>query len=163
MDSTIQNLESYFVNGFYKGHVDFLEQVDFDKYYFVNHDDPERILDKNIEPLLYETRDYILENYIKKVFPDFIVTQSTAWSGVDEYSSRWHNDSTEGFDSNILVYLDDSYNSNKLEVKNNSEEFTIYHKKGDFVWINQSPNFLHKATHITGKRRVFSFELKWIL
>lgn len=158
MDSTIQNLDSFFVNGFYKGHIDFIEPINFDGFTFTNHDAEQKSLDTNLLPIIEQVESYLKQNIVSKVFDKYRI-EHFAWSGVDSYSSDWHNDNKEGFNSNILVYLDDSYGQNKIEIKNQAEEFTVYHKKGDFVWINQDPKFLHKATHITGNRRVLSFEL----
>lgn len=158
MDSTIQNLDSFFVNGFYKGHIDFIELINFNEFTFVEHDGKNKVLDKDLIPIILQVQDYLKQNIISKIFDKYEVDYF-AWAGVDDYSKKWHNDSKEGFNSNILVYLDDSYGQNKIEIKNQVEEFTVYHKKGDFVWINQDPKFLHKATHITGNRRVLSFEL----
>jgi len=80
--------------------------------------------------------------------------------GVDDYSKVWHNDfDLKGeFNSNVLVYLDDSYNKNAIEITNGTETFTVHHKKGDVVWLNQRKSFKHRATHTHGTRRLMAFE-----
>jgi hypothetical protein len=161
MDSTTQTLDSFFVNGFYHGHIDFIEDIDFNKYTFIDCNEEARLLDKQLEPVILQVKQHLISNFVSKIFDKYTVVDEYAWSGVDSYSKNWHNDLAEGFDSNILVYLDDSHEVNTIEVKSPSEQFKIYPKKGDFVWINQSEHFLHKATHINGTRRVLSFEFKW--
>lgn len=162
MVSTIQNLDSFFTNGCYLGHIDSIEELDVDLYSFVDcnkvDDDIRPELDINLKDILEETKIFLIEHYISKVFSKYEFLDYYAWEGVDPGSSVWHNDKREGFNSNILVYLDDSFNSNTIEVKNDIEEFKVYPKKGDFIWINQSTKFLHRATHIKGRRRVLSFE-----
>ena len=166
---TTQDLDSFFINGFYLGHIQSIECLNVDLYNFADCNnvyndtatDPYRPeLDTNLKAILQETNTFLIENYISKVFSNYEFIEYYAWEGVDPGSSVWHNDKIEGFNSNILVYLDDSLNSNTIEIKNNIEEFKIYHKKGDFVWLNQSTRFLHRATHKQGRRRVLSFQYK---
>lgn len=162
MDSTIQNLDSFFVNGFYLGNIEHIQKINFDQYNFLHCNKVEGNirpeLDNELKSIINETRVFLVDNYISKVFKNYEVLECYAWEGVDPGSSRWHNDKREGFNSNIILYLDDSFGCNTIEVKNNSQEFKVFPKKGDFVWLNQSTKFLHKATHIYGRRRVFSFE-----
>lgn len=162
MDSTIQNLDSFFINGFYYGNIDRICQIDFDKYNFLHCNKVEGVvrpdLESELKTIIEETKVFLVENYISKVFTNYQFLDYYAWEGVDPGSSVWHNDKREGFNSNILVYLDDSLGCNTIEVKSDNEEFKMYPKKGDFIWLNQSTRFLHRATHIQGRRRVFSFE-----
>ncbi len=161
MDSTIQNLDSFFINGFYKGHIDFIEDINFNNYKFIDCNEEFRLLDKQLEPILLRVKEHLIKNHVSVIFDKYNIIDQYAWSGVDGYSKEWHNDLKEGFDSNVIVYLDDSLGENTIEFKNQTEQFKIYPKKGDFVWINQSKQFQHKATHITGNRRVMGFDFKW--
>ena len=161
---TDQDAYSFFVNGYIHGHISDIESIDFDKYEFVdctNNPEYDGLADQNIMPLLDEVYDKLKTEYISKLFQNFNLHERNIWQGVDAGSKEWHNDYAEykSFNSNILVYLDDSYGKNTIEVRNESEEFIIYPKKGDFVWLNQNPKFEHRARHIEGIRRLISFEM----
>jgi hypothetical protein len=158
---TEEDIYNFLINGHIKGNIDFLKELNVDHYTFVdcNYDDYQKPNDDLIS-ILNKVYIYIDKNYLSKVFVDYKLLNMNAWSGVDSKSSDWHNDLQQGFNSNIIVYLDDSLNKNSIEIRNAEEEFKIYPLKGDFVWLNQKTIFQHKATHITGNRRVLSFELE---
>jgi hypothetical protein len=166
MDLTHQMTEedclSFLTKGYVHGNITDLQSVDFNQYTFIDCnsvvDDGKPEIDKRLYTILDTTKEFLIQNYVSKLFTKFTFLEAYAWSGVDPGSAVWHNDLREGFNSNILVYLDDSLDKNKIEVRNDHEEFCIYPKKGDFVWINQNRKFQHKATHVQGDRRVFSFE-----
>lgn len=84
------------------------------------------------------------------------------WHGVDTGSAVWHNDykGEDGFNSNILIYMEDGEdNGNSISVTDGYNETTIFPRRNDFVWLNQSkPHFKHKATHTRGIRRLLSFD-----
>lgn len=160
----INDVNSFFINGYMHGHIDEIESIDFNKYEFVNcaHDpEPNGKADESIITLLDKIYDKLKTEYVGKLFHDFTLHESNIWQGVDSGSKEWHNDYDEykSFNSNILVYLDDSYGKNTIEIRNEFEEFVIYPKKGDFVWLNQNPKFEHRAKHVEGIRRLMSFEI----
>ena len=45
-------------------------------------------------------------------------------------------------------------------VRDKIDEHVIFPNKYDFMWLNQSSAFEHKAAHNGGRRRVLSFEYK---
>jgi len=149
------------VEGHVCGHVPFISDVDLSRYTFGDCNNDDCRLDQTLTPMLDRVYDYISTNYVFPCFPHAKLLNSSAWSGVDGPSSEWHNDAKEGFNSNILVYLDDSMGLNTIEVRTKDEDYKIYPKVGTFVWINQAPQFQHRATHVAGERRVLSYEL-WI-
>lgn len=159
------DVNSFFVNGYMHGHINEITKINFDKHHFIDCSDEgnceKQQFDESLRPLLNEFYTIIEDRFISKLFNNYTLHQSNAWQGVDSYSCKWHNDFIEeqNFNSNILVYLDDSYGKNSIEVRNQSEEFIIYPKKGDFVWLNQNPKFQHRATHLEGMRRLLSFEI----
>ena len=67
-----------------------------------------------------------------------------------------HNPDSYG----ILIYLDDNtkQNGNNIQVRTGDYHFTLYPKRRDFVWLNQKKCFQHRAQHLSGIRRVLSFE-----
>lgn len=148
----------FLVNGYVHGSVPFIQKVDVDSYNFSHCDDPNFSYDSRLDGLAEAAREWLSTNYVGALFANYEFLKYNAWSGVDQPSSNWHNDQREGFNSNILVYLDDSLNCNSIEVKSDNSEVKIYPKKGDFVWLNQRKAFRHRATHIEGTRRVLSFE-----
>jgi hypothetical protein len=151
---------NFIMNGYVHNTVPFLKNIVFDDYVFTDcnsEDAEESFMDDRLIPILNETKSFLIENYMRS-FKNCEFIRMGAWSGVDDDSTKWHNDFEEGFNANIVVYLDDSLNENKIEIKNSNEEVAIYPKKGDFVLINQDTKFKHRATHAIGQRRVFSFE-----
>ena len=60
--------------------------------------------------------------------------------------------------SNILVYLEEGTmeNDNYIEVLG-VDKCRIYPLRGDFVWLNQQPQFEHRANNGEGIRRVIHF------
>jgi hypothetical protein len=157
-------ITNFFVNGYIHGHIDEIVSIDFDKYTFIdcnNENCENMVFDASLTPLLNKFYKILEDRFVSKIFNSYTLYQLNAWKGVDSYSSEWHNDftSTSNFNSNILIYLDDSYDKNTIEVRNAFEEFVIYPKKGDFVWLNQNPKFEHRARHVEGIRRLISFEM----
>ena len=160
---------SFFANGYLHGHIPEVNGYDFSQFTFVDcfkHAkvlDLKPVIDERARSVLKEIYKLIEERYIKRMFDLYELLEMSMWEGVDELSRAWHNDYIKGktFNSNILVYLDEGNeeNGNFIEVKNQEEEFKVYHKVGDFVWLNQKDIFMHKATHTTGKRRLISYEL----
>lgn len=156
-----ENLFNFILNGHVKGTIPFIKDINFDSYSFhdCNYESGEEsIVDTNLWPIIYKCRDFLIDNYVSQIFSNFELKNMSAWKNVDGGSSVWHNDQKEKLNSNILVYLDDSYNKNTIEIKTPSKVHKIYPQKGNFVWLNQSLNFQHKATHLEGERRLISFE-----
>ena len=118
--------------------------------------------DPEYAPTLNKLHKYLGETYIAQLFDEYTLTQCAMWSGVDEGSRNWHNDYEDGdsFNSNILIYLDDNTkaNGNNIQVRTGDYHFTLYPKRRDFVWLNQKKCFQHRAQHLSGTRRVLSFE-----
>lgn len=161
---TEKDVYNFFVNGYMHGHLDEVESIDFDKYHFVDcthNPEHDGMPDPTIVPILDDVYSILRHRYINQLFQNYTLHERNIWQGVDSGSKEWHNDYAEykSFNSNILVYLDDSYDKNTIQVRNETEEFIIYPKKGDFVWLNQNPKFQHRATHIEGIRRLISFEI----
>jgi hypothetical protein len=153
-------LTNFITYGYICGRINFIKQINFDKFNFGDCNDDNCELDNRLLPILNKTYSHLAINHISEYFPDHKLLNMNAWSGVDTPSAVWHNDLAEGFNSNIIVYLDESID-NTIEIKSKTCEFKICPKVGTFVWINQSNEFQHRATHVSGKRRVLSYEL-WI-
>lgn len=160
---------SFFCNGYIQGHSAIAEEKDWNQFNFVDCLKYDHIVD--LVPIIDDRAAHYLDEifveleskYIKPMFDTYTRLESTMWEGVDPLSATWHNDYIKGktFNSNILVYLDDGTveNGNFIEVRNQTEEFRIYPKAGDFVWLNQRHTFEHKATHTSGRRRLLCYEL----
>lgn len=163
MDSINQMDDSYrfFLDGFYHGELP--DDVDINLFEYFDFNDCNKE-DTWYPPMcrahLEQLHTWFADNVVGKVFDHYILKECNMWFGVDEPSSDWHNDNQGEFNSNILVYMDNDmrYNGNNIKVRNELEEHTIWPKRGDFVWLNQSKQFEHKATHKSGVRRVLSFE-----
>lgn len=160
---------SFFANGYLHGNIPEVVKYDFSSFVFVDCYKNEK--DVNLKPkiditsqtYLKEIYKLIQERFVAKIFENAKLLEMSMWQGVDTPSRSWHNDYILGqtFNSNILVYLDEGTveNGNCIEVRNQEEEFKIYPKVGDFVWLNQKHIFQHRATHASGQRRVLSYEL----
>jgi hypothetical protein len=102
------------------------------------------------------------EKYIRQIFPKFQKIECSMWTGVDSGSLHWHNDwkDKQGMNSNILLYLDSlsEKTGGALHVRGPLSEKTIYPRRGLFVWLNQSPRFLHKADRTSSQRRIVGFD-----
>ena len=154
---------SYFINGYYKG------KVEFDYKAFDSIDFPEIDYDSNdvkLNEYQQRTLSHIqgqLENKIVETFENYELTEQPGlWKGVTKANNEFHNDFVYGdkFNSNILVYLDKGTeeNDNYIEVKEStSKPHRIYPDVGDFVWLNQSTGFYHRANNGEGIRRVIHF------
>lgn len=119
-------------------------------------------LDENYLEELKKLQVFFSEKYVSKIFSTFELKDCGMWEGVDEGSSKWHNDYLDGdkFNSNMLVYLDDNTpeNGNSIEVRGPNFSHILYPKENELIWLNQKKIFEHKATHKSGRRRVLSFE-----
>lgn len=160
------NTYDFFVNGHIQGHLAEIDNYDFSEFVFLdcseNEDiiDNSPIIDKKAQKYLSEIYNIIFNRYLSKLFPNIELLEKSMWQGVDTKSKEWHTDYMEkkNFNSNLLVYLDDNY-GNSIQVKNQVEEFIIYPTRGDFIWLNQNKIFQHRAKHITGPRRLISYEM----
>lgn len=154
-------MNEFLTNGFATGVLTLDVAFLFKRFPFPNCNDGEATPSPEAEMYLQSLHEHIATKYVSTMFDEFGFGEHNMWSGVDGPSQEWHNDSCDEFNSNFLVYLDDGemYN-NFIEVKTPVEEFKIYPKKNQFVWLNQNQRFLHRATHTEGPRRVLSFEFK---
>jgi hypothetical protein len=158
------NEQTFFIDGYW--HDTLPEEINidrFDKFDFKDCTQPEELwLDPEAEFDLAIIHKWLADKYLSKLFDDFEIKQCAMWSGVDEGSRTWHNDFEDGdsFNSNILIYLDDNtkQNGNNIQVRTGDYHFTLYPKRRDFVWLNQKKCFQHRAQHLSGTRRVLSFE-----
>jgi hypothetical protein len=160
-------LNNFFINGYVHGTLtDKIELDYFDQFNFIDCSDGDASLStkipKEAKDKLMQIHKLLGENIISLIFPNFEYKECSMWSNVDSGSSVWHNDFLAGsktFNSNILVYLDDTFeNENCIEVRNQTNENKLFPRRGDFVWLNQQNIFEHKATYNKGSRRVLSFE-----
>ncbi len=165
MIDPINNINDFLIRGYVKGNLLGLQEVSyFDQYHFVdcldeNISNDSAIPPKKLIPLFENYASQFEEHLILKLFPIFKRLDFGMWQGVDLESRQWHNDFLygESFNSNILVYLEE-HSQTALEIKNGVEEIQIPVKAGDFIWINQSSNFQHRARQESGARRILSFE-----
>ncbi len=106
--------------------------------------------------------DYVSKNYVYSLYKNFEVVYYSIWDGVDLGSTEWHNDSVEGFDFNVLYYLDNTNEKigGSIEFRWSEGEELIYPSSGDLVFINQNGKFYHKASRSKSQRRVASIEYK---
>ena len=167
MDSANLNLNSFFLNGYVTGK--FFEDISaYQECYFPNCNDPNigediQFVDTTTSADLDRLHKLVGEKIVSKIFEKYKLQGKGMWEGVDQGSSVWHNDFIDGknMNTNILVYIDSTKEQdNSIEIKDTTID--TYNKllpeQNDFVWLNQSLNFRHKATHNGGRRRVLSFE-----
>lgn len=160
-----QDSITFFVNGFIHGHIAEAESFPVGEYRFVDCtsdiDGDTVAVEPGAVPWLDKFAQLIEQRYISQIFDQYTLVEKNMWSGVDLLSATWHNDQfydNPRFNSNVLLYLDDSMQQNNIAIHNGQEEFVIYPRVGDIVWLNQQHRFKHKATHRTGNRRLMSFE-----
>ena len=154
------DMTTFFADGFAQG------QLQFDTYAFDDLEFPQIDYDVQVKLSEYQKQqlDKIktqLELVLKKTFPEFKLTEEPGfWQGVTKENNEFHNDFTFGdkFNSNILVYLEEGTmeNDNYIEVLG-VDKCRIYPLRGDFVWLNQQPQFEHRANNGEGIRRVIHF------
>lgn len=159
------DLNTFFYKGYIHGKMPFDVSALLDDCYFIDcnsydvdtYKHPPKVVD-----LLNQIEQKLTEMFVKPIFSNFEFRFSGIWSGVDPGSARWHNDFEDGntFNSNILIYLDDNepYGNYIAVTDQKSEPIIIQPKRNEFVWLNQRKNFLHKAHHHSGPRRVCSFD-----
>lgn len=159
------NFNDFFTKGFVTGKFNHNIKEFYD-YDFPNCNNPDLVGETDGVPdeakkSLKFLQDKISTELISMIFPELKLKNTAMWEGVDKYSSQWHNDSQDGknMNTNVLVYLDDTTeHSNSIQVRDKNLEYVVLPKAGDFVWLNQSKGFEHKASHNGGRRRVLSFE-----
>jgi hypothetical protein len=155
-------LTDFFVKGYYSDILSNDIATEFGNYKFVNCQEHSSMHITNVmQKKLDDLHLYLAETYVSKVFSSYKLLNNGMWDNVDSGSSTWHNDFSDGdaLNSNILVYIDDNrlYN-NFIMITNGQEEFKIQPEPNQFVWLNQSSCFQHKAIHNSGPRRLLSFE-----
>lgn len=154
-------IDNFLVNGFATGILVFDAAFLFKTFEFPDCNDGDAEFGEKATQLLQIVHQHVASKYVSTLFDEYEVGQFGMWAGVDSLSKDWHNDSNNEFNSNFLVYLDDGEQyGNSIEIKTPTEEFKIYPKKNQFVWLNQNKKFLHRATHTSGPRRLLSFEFK---
>lgn len=157
-------MEDFFTKGFVhsKFDIDVVDMFKNDRFIDCNSKEAdEESICKESQEKLDQIHLHIGETIVKTLFNDFTYRRNGMWCGVDSGSSDWHNDFIDGdpFTSNLLIYLEDGEPyGNCIEVKNKFEEHKIIPKPNEYVWLNQNRKFMHKATHISGPRRLLSFE-----
>jgi hypothetical protein len=156
-------MENFFVNGYVHGVFDIDAKSEFSQYRFIdcNSDEAENFsIQNDAQEKLNRMHEHISEKYIRALFDDFEMKRNGMWEGVDYGSSKWHNDFTDGdpFTSNFLIYIDSNESGNCIEIRNASDSFKVIPKENEFVWLNQNRKFEHRATHVSGQRRLLSFE-----
>ena len=160
------NSYDFFVNGYIQGHLAEINNYDFSEFVFLDCSGNEDIIDNNptidkkAQKYLSEIYSIIFNRYLSKLFPNIELLDQSMWQGVDTKSKEWHTDYVKGknFNSNLLLYLDDNY-GNSIQVTNQVEEFVIYPKRGDFMWLNQNKKFHHRAEYISGTRRLIGYDM----
>lgn len=162
--SELPGIENFFLHGYY---LDENLGMDFSDYKSMNFKDcndkdEDSWLDKRYLSDLKKIQEFFADRYISSIFTNYELKDCGMWEGVDDGSSKWHNDYLDGdtFNSNILVYLDDNTieNGNSIEVRGPGFTHKLYPKANQLIWLNQKRIFEHRATHSSGRRRILSFE-----
>ena len=167
MDSVNLRLISFNKYGYLHNRFSKVDKLkNFYNYTFTNCNAPglvgETATPKEAQKELEDLHKFVGKDIIKPLFPNYNLKECAMWDGVDKPSTIWHNDNVNnnGY-TNLLIYLDDCYkNNNSIEIKNKYREHKIKPLPGEYVWLNQSKEFQHRATHTIGKRRVLSFEFE---
>jgi hypothetical protein len=164
MDYPNPNYDDFFLKGYVHGKFS-LDVKHFEDYNYPDANNPNAdSRPKEARSDLTELHLLIGQEYINKIFGrDYILKESGMWEGVDNGSHVWHNDAKNGkeFNTNFLIYMDENeIGLNSIGVRNKNDEHVIFPMKYDFMWLNQSSAFEHKASHNGGRRRVLSFEYK---
>jgi hypothetical protein len=152
-------INNFLINGFTSDFLTLDAAFLFKKFEFPDCNNGEAELEEEAVELLDILHRHVAKKYVSSLFDEYSIGERGMWTGVDNMSSDWHNDSNEEFNSNFLIYLDDGeLHGNSIEIKTPTEEFKIYPNKNQFVWLNQNKKFQHRATHLSGPRRLLSFE-----
>lgn len=155
------DLNNFFLEGFVKDKIDY-DISQFDDWPFL--EDKSRdwagTADQQVE--LAKLASHVSHEIVGMVFDDRRLLRSGLWQGVDAESQVWHNDWRDGdeFNSNFLIYLDDNDISrgNYIGVRGQDFEYCLEPRRGEFVWLNQSEMFEHRASNQQGLRRIIVFE-----
>ena len=155
------DMTTFFKDGFYTGEVDLNVQLFDDvKFPSIDYDAKDLILPDICKQEITNVQEQ-LEEVISETYPKFELTEEVGlWNGVTKDNNEFHNDFVAGdkFNSNILVYLDEGNddNENYIEIKG-EDKCRIFCNPGQFVWLNQSPQFEHRANNGRGNRRLLHF------
>jgi hypothetical protein len=166
------NWQDYFEKGYIKGRYKNIEELNiFDNFEFQHAD---TVNDHEIPfiaiQILKEIGTELLETVVRNLYDNVTLGRVSMWYGVDNKAKNWHNDLYDRevmggdephYDACILLYLDNNNEDvgNSIQFRNKIDEFIEYPDKGDFVVINQSLQFEHKATHIPNTaRRLLCFD-----
>lgn len=155
------DMTTFFKDGFYTGEVDLNVQLFDDvKFPSIDYDAKDLILPDTCKQEIKKVQEQ-LEEVISETYPKFELTEEVGlWNGVTKDNNEFHNDFVAGdkFNSNILVYLDEGNddNENYIEILG-VDKCRVFCRPGQFVWLNQSPQFEHRANNGRGNRRLLHF------
>ncbi len=123
-------------------------------------DNFEKDLPKEANKALLFVSNYLKATYVNQLYPGAIFKKYGVWEGVDSDSTHWHNDFFEGMNCFFLLYFDDMSpeTGGAIHLKWPTGEETIYPKRGDCVFLNQSLQFFHRADKASIPRRISSFD-----
>ena len=166
---TTQNLNNFYINGF--AILPFPEtfKYNYDDYNFIQAgnqpDDFNYNNDPKLLPIIDEFRLLIEQRYVSFFGSDYKNLRKLGCNLAHNKARNWHNDIDTWADLSICLvfnlYLDDTKDSNNgFDIKNSTEEYKLFPKKGDLFMLNVSDAFKHKANinNENVKRRVMTFD-----
>lgn len=157
------DMTTFFKDGFYTGEVDLNVQLFDDiKFPSIDYDAKDLILPDTCKQEIKKVQEQ-LEEVISETYPKFELTEEPGlWNGVTKENNALKSNDTnvagDKFNSNILVYLDEGNddNENYIEILG-VDKCRVFCRPGQFVWLNQSPQFEHRANNGRGNRRLLHF------
>lgn len=155
------SLSDFFIKGYAKGHYDNENELSFFDSFEFPHAEVVDELPISAENKLKEIGKFLEQEFVKKLFENAKLNRVSMWQGVDSKSNVWHNDYYHNPNSNILLYLDKNNKDvgNAIEFRNTDEEYLEYPDRGNFIMMNPSKQFEHKATHTPNtQRRLLCFD-----
>tara|TARA_Y100000768_G_scaffold389009_1_gene390180 strand:- start:20119 stop:20667 length:549 start_codon:yes stop_codon:yes gene_type:complete len=161
---SIPNFTDFFTQGFI--FFEDFSSIDIDAAYqlhYPNSEDNELYtIPEEARVLLQRIQQEFAQRYIVMIFNQFKIKEIGIWDGADSGSIKWHNDNNpiNGMNANLLIYLDDCNpeTGGKIEVRSDHSYKFIYPRRGQAIFLNQSPQFQHKVTRSSKTRRVISLE-----
>lgn len=164
-----ENLNDFYIKGFTTFLLPEVFKYNFDNFSFVQagnqSDDFVYKNDPLLLPIINEFADLIEQRYVSFFDTNYTNLRKLAANGCHVKAQKWHDDQDTWTDLNICLvfnlYLDDTEeHKNGFDIKNESEEFNLFPKKGELFMLNVSNVFKHKGNinNPNVNRRVMTFD-----
>jgi hypothetical protein len=164
-----EHLNDFYIKGFTVFSFPEAFKYNFDNFNFIQagnqSDDFVYKNDPLLIPIINEFAELIEQRYVSFFGSEYKNLRKLGVNLAHNKARKWHSDVDTWADLNICLvfnlYLDDTKeHNNGFDIKNDTEEFNLFPKKGDLFMLNVSNAFKHKANinNDNVNRRVMTFD-----